>query len=100
MKQIKAIEFDSELTFQLDAIRSVTDLFIGQTIEKTTYSFQEGEQNSDTFISAVANSLNISDEQFLSNIQSIQSNNQIKQSTELYGRHFSVSNFIIFYITP
>ncbi len=84
------LEFESDLQFQLDAIKSVTDLFIGHSGDKDNFSFQEGLQNSDNFVSAVANNLNLTDEQLLSNLQDIQKNNAIDLSSKLDGRHFSV----------
>lgn len=84
------LEFEPNLQFQLDAIKSVTDLFIGQTIEKINFTFNDGMQNSENSVSAVANNLNLSDEQLLRNLQAVQSNNEIDLSQELDGSHFSI----------
>ncbi len=84
------LEFESNLQFQRDAIKSVTDLFIGQSSATLGQSFQEAMQGEEGFVSAVANRLSLSDAELLNNLQQVQRNNELTLTTELTEKHFSV----------
>lgn len=83
------LTFESNLNYQQDAIKSITDLFEGQPLEDSILEFDlKGKQKS--FIQGVSNNLILSEEQILTNLQTIQANNEIKVSDKLDGMHFSV----------
>jgi type III restriction enzyme len=85
------LTFESNLQYQQDAIKSITALFEGQPLEDSIneYSFkqQEGVLN---MINGIGNNLVLSEEQILKNLQAIQAQNGVEQSTKLDGMHFSV----------
>ena len=83
------LTFESNLHFQLEAIKSITDLFEGQPLEDSILSFDLKEKQK-SFIQGVSNNLVLSEEQILTNLQSIQEKNEIKTSDKLDGMHFSV----------
>ncbi|QYJ68810.1 restriction endonuclease [Flavobacterium litorale] len=84
------LNFESNLQFQLDAIKSVTDVFEGQPLEESLLEHNiedEGELHS---VLAVSNKLVLSQEQILTNLQGIQEKNELPAVTQLDGMHFSV----------
>ncbi len=83
------LTFESNLHFQLDAIKSITDLFEGQPLEDSIMNFDLKEKQT-SFIQGVSNNLILSENQILENLQGIQSKNEIKVSDKLDGMHFSV----------
>jgi type III restriction enzyme len=83
------LTFESNLHFQLEAIKSVTDLFEGQPLEDSIMNFNLKEKQT-SFIQGVSNNLILSEEQILANLQGIQAKNEIKISDKLDGIHFSV----------
>ena len=84
------LSFESNLQYQLDAIKSITDLFEGQAIESSTFHAEITEIDTFTHIYSYGNKLIISEDQILNNLQSIQTNNEIKVSEHLDGMHFSI----------
>ena len=84
------LAFDSNLHYQQDAVKSITGLFEGQPMEDSILEFNLKEEGVLDLINSVSNNLILSEEQILSNLQSIQITNEIEQSTELDGMHFSV----------
>jgi type III restriction enzyme len=84
------LAFDSNLLYQQDAIKSITGLFEGQPMEDSILEFNLKEEGTLDLINGVSNNLILSEDQILSNLQSIQITNEIEQSTELDGMHFSV----------
>ena len=76
-------KFDSNLDFQLEAIKSVIDLFKGQ--KNTTKSFSFIAENG-----IVPNELGISEKKLLGNLNAVQKENNIKEIEELQGMDFSV----------
>lgn len=84
------LSFESNLAFQLDAVKSITGLFEGQPLENSDFDFNPPDDNSKNLINAVNNKLVLSDVQILANLKSIQTNNDIKISEKLDGMHFSV----------
>ena len=76
-------KFDSNLDFQLEAIKSVVDLFKGQ--KNTTKSFSFIAENG-----IVPNELGISEKKLLGNLNAVQKENNIKEVEKLLGMDFSV----------
>ena len=83
------LTFESNLNYQQEAIKSITDLFEGQPSEDSILEFDLNEKQM-SFIQGVRNNLVLSEEQILANLQVIQSNNEISISDKLDGMHFSV----------
>ncbi|MCX8481386.1 MAG: DEAD/DEAH box helicase family protein, partial [Sediminibacterium sp.] len=84
------LSFEADLTFQQDAIKSITDLFEGQPMEDAVFEFKLEETGQLNLINGVSNKLVLSEEQLLENLNTIQANNKIKVSTSLNGYNFSV----------
>lgn len=84
------LTFESNLSYQQEAIKSITYLFEGQPLEDSVLDFDLKEEGSLNLINGVSNNLILSEEQILANLQAIQTNNEIKVSNELSGMHFSV----------
>ncbi len=84
------LTFESNLQFQQDAIKSITNLFEGQPMEYSIMEYELKEEGKLNLINGVGNKLILSEEQILNNLQSIQENNDVKKSTELEGMHFSI----------
>lgn len=90
MKNKIHISFESNLNYQQEAIKSITDLFEGQPLEDSILEFNLKEEGTLNLINGVSNNLILSEEQILTNLQTIQANNEIKVSDKLEGMHFSV----------
>lgn len=84
------LTFESNLQFQQDAIRSITDLFEGQPLGDSILEYDLKEKGTFNLINGVGNNLILSEEQILSNLQGIQEANELEKSPELDGMHFSV----------
>lgn len=84
------LTFESNLNYQQAAIKSITDLFEGQPLEDSILEFNLKEEGTLNLINGISNNLILSEEQILSNLQNIQSNNEINISEQLDGMHFSV----------
>lgn len=84
------LSFESNLPYQQEAIKSITDLFEGQPLEDSSFKFLFQEEGQLDLINGISNNLALSEEQILANLQSIQANNEISVSTALDGMHFSV----------
>ena len=84
------LTFESNLQYQQDAIKSITDLFEGQPIEGSIAEFGLKEKETLSLINGIGNTLVLSEIQILSNLQAIQSDNGIDRSSKLDGMHFSV----------
>lgn len=83
------LTFESNLSFQQEAIKSITDLFEGQAMEDSILNF-DLKENQTSFIQGVSNNLILSKEQILANLTSVQEKNEITVSNKLDGMHFSV----------
>jgi type III restriction enzyme len=83
------LTFESNLSYQQEAIKSITDLFEGQPLDDSILNFDLKEKQK-SFIQGLSNNLVLSEDQILKNLQSIQANNKIKVSDKLEGMHFSV----------
>src|SRR5690554_2967290 len=84
------LTFESNLQYQHEAIKSITDLFEGQPLEDSIMEFNLKEEGSLYLINGVGNNLILSEDQILANLQAIQENNEITVSEKLDGMHFSV----------
>ena len=84
------LSFEPNLNYQIQAIKSITDLLEGQPLEDSMIEFNLHEKNSLNFMNGVSNNLILSEEQILANLQKIQANNEITVSKKLDGMHFSV----------
>lgn len=84
------LTFESNLQYQHDAIKSITGLFEGQPLEDSITEYSLKEKGTLSFINGVGNNLVLSEEQILTNLQTIQLENEIAESKELDGMHFSV----------
>jgi type III restriction enzyme len=84
------LTFESNLNYQQEAIKSITDLFEGQPLDDVVFTSEISELDTFNHIYSYGNKLIISEEQILSNLQEIQANNEIKVSEKLDGMNFSV----------
>ena len=84
------LTFESNLQYQQDAIKSITDLFEGQPIEGSIAEFGLKEKETLSMINGIGNTLVLSDIQILTNLQAVQLDNGIVKSVQLDGMHFSV----------
>ncbi len=83
------LTFESNLQFQQEAIKSITDLFTNNG-ENSNIEFDLKEKGQQSLINAIGNKLVLSEEQILSNLQTIQKQNEITLSEKLDGMNFSV----------
>jgi len=84
------LAFESNLHYQQEAIKSITDLFEGQPLEDSSVKSEISELDTYAHIYSYGNRLVISEKQILKNLQSIQQRNEISVSERLNGMHFSV----------
>ncbi|MEO9021411.1 MAG: DEAD/DEAH box helicase family protein [Ginsengibacter sp.] len=85
------LHFDSNQEYQLEAIKSITDIFEGQPLSAGDFEF--AIHTSGTFLSenGFGNQLNLSEIQVWKNIQAIQKRNDIKTANTVFqGMNFSV----------
>ena len=88
------LKFESDLTYQLEAIKSITNIFEGQEIIQTNFTLpqlfgqqQIGITNTDL---GIGNKLSLLPEELLENARKIQIKNGLKQSKKLQSMDFSV----------
>jgi len=82
------LSFESNLSYQQEAIQSVVGLFEGQNIEDSGYSYNlAGSLN---MVDGIANKLVLTESQVLRNLQGVQEQNELPKSEALDGMHFSV----------
>ncbi|MDO9576505.1 MAG: DEAD/DEAH box helicase family protein [Candidatus Cloacimonadales bacterium] len=85
------LQFDPNQSFQLDAIKSIVDLFEGQPLNQSELDFTFSDTNLQFSEIGVGNRIVLNDEQILKNLQSVQKQNEIKPASDtLDGMHFSV----------
>ena len=84
------LAFESNLQYQQEAIKSITDLFEGQPLEDSSIKSEISELDTYAHIYSYGNRLVISEDQILSNLQSIQQRNEIPVVDKLMGMHFSI----------
>lgn len=83
------LSFESNLSYQQEAIQSVVGLFEGQTQEDSLFQYDMKEKQT-SLIEGIGNKLVLSEEQILTNLQKVQQQNEIATSEQLDGMHFSV----------
>ena len=85
------LHFDSKQEYQLDAIKSITDIFEGQPLNGGDFEYsiyQAGALHSEN---GFGNRLALSEEQIWENVKTIQTANEINNSKEaLEGMNFSI----------
>ena len=85
------IKFDSNQDFQLDAIRAVVDVFAGQPLTRASLQWQADAFGGELLTEmGVGNSLALSEDLILANVQKVQTANQLEPVAELQGLNFSV----------
>lgn len=84
------LTFEANLQYQHDAIKSITALFEGQPSEEAIIEYNLEEEGKLNLINGIGNNLVLSHEQILTNLQTIQIENEINKSEELDGMNFSV----------
>ncbi len=85
------IKFDSNQDFQLEAIRSVVDVFDGQPLARGDFEIRLDAAGGE-FLSefGVGNLLAVDDDRLLDNVKTVQDRNELSLNEKLEGRHFSV----------
>jgi type III restriction enzyme len=63
------LTFESNLNYQQEAIKSITDLFEGQPLDDVVFTSEISELDTFNHIYSYGNKLIISEEQILSNLQ-------------------------------
>ena len=85
------LHFDPNQQYQLDAVKSIVDIFEGQPLSQGDFGFSISENGQLFNENGVGNRIVLSEEQILSNLQKVQGKNEFKNiSEELDGMHFSV----------
>ncbi|CAN5204487.1 hypothetical protein BH18GEM1_BH18GEM1_16010 [soil metagenome] len=85
------IKFDADQEYQLEAVRSVVDLFDGQPLAAGPHEVRLSATRGDLFTdTGVANRLLIHDEQILESVRTVQGRSGIPVTDELAGLNFSV----------
>ena len=84
------LTFESHLEYQLNAIKSITDLFSSQVPQNTTIYQNVNEPGFLHSMLAVGNHLILTDKQLSESVNAIQSRNGLLVSDQLDGMHFFV----------
>ncbi|MEI6532550.1 MAG: DEAD/DEAH box helicase family protein [Candidatus Roizmanbacteria bacterium] len=91
------LQFDPDQPFQLEAIQSITDLFDGQTLNKSEFTITHSQEASPLFNSSlrteigIRNNLTISEDTILQNLHKVQKQNEIPVQTTLdHGLNFTI----------
>jgi len=86
------LKFDSNLTYQAEAVKAVVDVFDGQPLSQSGFevSFTEQVGMVEQTELGLGNRLTLDDDQLLANVHEVQTRNEIEPVDELKGRQFSV----------
>ena len=84
------LQFDANQQFQLDAINAAVEIFAGQPAGACDFAYSKATSVGGTFLSVVANNLILDDETLLKNLQTVQKTNNIEETKQLDGMHFSI----------
>jgi len=89
------LHFDSNQEFQLEAIKAITDIFEGQSLNSGDFEFSHHQSGTLLTENGVGNQIDFSDlEQLIDNIQQVQKRNDLKvlSSTDILsnGWNFSI----------
>ena len=89
-RQMK-LHFDSNQEYQIEAIKSITNIFEGQPLNNGDFEFSLNTTGSLYSENGFGNRLTLTEEQILENVKAIQQLNAIKTNNEtLQGMNFSV----------
>lgn len=85
------LKFDPALTYQIDAVDAVADLFDGQPLGQTSFEIS-GNTVPGLILTThgVGNNVLLDDEQLLANVHTVQERNDIAKVKSLQGREFSI----------
>lgn len=87
------LQFDANQSYQLDAVKAVTDLFAGQPVRAGGFRLEQvfpDEQKLFQTDFVVGNRLMLDEPSLLENLQTVQKDNEIEPSDSLDGLHFSL----------
>jgi len=84
------LTFEPDLPHQLDAIKSITDLFANPLINKSSQYYDFQEPGFLYSILAVGNRLLVSPDQLIKSLHVVQNRNELTISDTLDDMHFSV----------
>ncbi len=86
------LRFESNQEYQLEAIRSVVDIFEGQPLSTGEYEFSLQQANTSLALSeyGVGNAIRLTQQEILENVRKGQRINGLMESKELLGMNFSV----------
>ena len=92
------LKFQSNLQYQNDAIDSIVQIFNGQKSRQSNFTVLNSNNLNQEQISfgilqtnlGIGNSLDLSDDEILENVQKIQMKNNLKRSEKLAGKNFTV----------
>lgn len=86
------LKFQSNLQYQNDAINSIVDIFKGQQSRQSNFTVLEEQQQIGVVYTnlGIGNSLDLTYNDILENVQKIQMRNNLKRSEKLEGMNFTV----------
>lgn len=84
------LHFDANQEYQLQAIKSVVDIFEGQPLKSGEFEINFAQDGQLLTALGMGNRLSITGDQILENVKKIQSENGLYQTAELQGMNFSV----------
>ena len=85
------LHFDSNQPYQLDAIKSITDIFEGQPLNGGDFEFSSQQPGALHTESGFGNNLSLSEDQVWTNVKTIQAVNEIKNDKGKWeGMNFSI----------
>ena len=74
------LHFDSNQPYQLDAIKSITDIFEGQPLNGGDFEFSSLQPGALHTENGFGNNLSLSEDQIWTNVKTIQAANEIKMT--------------------
>ncbi len=85
------LHFDSNQSYQWEAIKAITGIFEGQPLSSGDFDFSITTNGMNFSENGFGNKITLTDEQILENVKTIQKKNEIKEIvTELQGMNFSI----------
>lgn len=85
------LHFDSEQTYQKEAVKAITDIFEGQPLYAGDFEFSIAQNGALYNENGFANNLTIAESQILKNVKAVQKINEITREDEaLHGMNFSI----------
>ncbi len=86
------LQFDATQSYQLTAIQSIIDIFEGQPLNQSEFdlAFADSQLSFEFNAKGVGNSLVLSADQLLTNLQAVQQRHDLPQSQTLDGMNFTV----------